>query len=62
MLVKSIFYITGLFSPKAEGKLGHGANLLKTWKKLSDMTAGTTYVTVNFKETLKGELKKRWHV
>ncbi len=57
-MVILIFFIAGLFLPNAEGKLGHGANLLKTWKKLSQVTAGTQYVTVNFKETLKGELKK----
>jgi hypothetical protein len=57
MLVMSIFYIAGFFSPIAKGKIGHGANLLKTWKKLSEVTAGTTYVTVYFKEILKGEFK-----
>ncbi len=41
----SIFFIAGLFLPNAEGKLGHGANLLKTWNKLSEVTAGTMYVT-----------------
>ena len=40
----SIFFIAGLFLPNAEGKLGHGANLLKTWNKLSEVTAGTMYV------------------
>jgi hypothetical protein len=54
MLVMSIFYIAGFFSPIAKGKIGHGANLLKTWKKLSEVTAGTMYVTVNFKENFIG--------
>jgi hypothetical protein len=59
MLGKSIFYIAGFFLPNPEGKIGHGANLLKTWKTLSEMTAGTMYVTVNFLETfmdIKGML------